>query len=129
MGIYPTTKYESMEDGTFRRTVREPGLTTILIMVPVLEIVERDNCYCCSCGDLAGSDPYCRNHGWAGERPCKVHGMPGQEDDEDDMPDSVQIQNLRHELRYQLERGEIVHHGYMAALDLLKELPDLGEQK
>jgi len=38
---------------------------------------ERTTCYCCSCGEREGSDPYCRNHGFAGERRCEKHRMRG----------------------------------------------------
>lgn len=49
-------------------------------------------CFCCSCGDRdrEGSDPFCRNHGWAGERPCEKHGSPGKVDDDGKMPSSVE---------------------------------------
>lgn len=49
------------------------------------------NCYCCSCDPWISMDPYCRNHGGVyGTRPCDVHQMPGQADDEGQMPESVQ---------------------------------------
>lgn len=62
------------------------------------EECERTNCYCCSCcDDRQGSDAACRNHGWAAQRPCEKHKLPGQPwDDTGDpnyaglMPDSVQ---------------------------------------
>lgn len=38
-----------------------------------------DQCYCCSCTGEFGQylDPYCRLHGFAGERPCSEHHSPG----------------------------------------------------
>ncbi len=62
------------------------------------EECERTDCYCCSCeGDRPGSDAACRNHGWAAQRPCEKHNLPGQPWDEDagpeldgKIPDSVQ---------------------------------------
>lgn len=48
------------------------------------------NCYCCSC-DSQNDDPYCRNHGHAGMRPCEIHGFAGSPDEESGvMPPSVQ---------------------------------------
>lgn len=63
---------------------------------------ERTNCYCCSCGERENSDPYCRNHGFAGQRPCEVHNLPGQTDEDGVMPASVQkvyraLEASRHE--------------------------------
>lgn len=52
----------------------------------------RDNCYCCSCG--VNPDPYCRNHGFAGMRPCVEHDQPGQAGDDGVMPASVQAIRL-----------------------------------
>lgn len=40
-------------------------------------------CYCCSCGERVGSDPYCRNHGWVGTRICTEHPGGGDLADED----------------------------------------------
>ena len=48
------------------------------------------NCYCCSCGSQ-NDDPYCRNHGHAGMRPCETHGFAGSPDEGSGiMPLSVQ---------------------------------------
>lgn len=42
-------------------------------------LAERTDCYCCSCDDeRPGSDPACRNHGFAAQRPCESHNLPGQ---------------------------------------------------
>lgn len=52
-----------------------------------------NQCYCCSCSDSDGfvyRDPYCRNHGHAGTRPCETHGSPGEKDEEGVMPISVE---------------------------------------
>lgn len=48
------------------------------------------DCFCCSCPEYGGVDPYCRNHGWAGTRPCEIHESPGMADETDKMPVSVQ---------------------------------------
>lgn len=58
------------------------------------------NCYCCSCYEddygMVTSDPACRNHGFAAQRPCELHNMPGQPwddygfDTDGKMPESVQ---------------------------------------
>lgn len=52
------------------------------------------HCFCCSCDDH-NPDPYCRNHGFAGERPCEEHNMPGSVDENGTMPDSVQVVRRR----------------------------------
>lgn len=76
--------------------VSEPGLTWTATLKPEDWTEERDDCFCCSCGDREGSDHACRNHGYAGKRPCELHGMPGStweaEDGSDsgEMPASVQ---------------------------------------
>jgi hypothetical protein len=41
-----------------------------------------DQCYCCSCTDDNYLDPYCRSHGFAGERPCSLHHSPGGVDED-----------------------------------------------
>lgn len=50
----------------------------------------RITCFCCSCPETGSSDPYCRNHGFAGTRPCEKHDMPGDADEDGVMPASVQ---------------------------------------
>lgn len=71
--------------------------------------VQRITCFCCSCGEREGSDPACRNHGFAAVRPCEEHGTPGSVWDADTgdgeplpdwhntMPESVQV--IRRERR------------------------------
>lgn len=52
-----------------------------------------NQCLCCSCSDVSNlhiTDPYCRNHGFAGSRPCEEHNSPGMPDEEGNMPESVQ---------------------------------------
>jgi len=103
MGIYPersTTGYERLDDGQERWTEieRTPGLNRRRTVVAQPWVDERTDCYCCSCGELEGSDAHCRNHGFDGRRPCELHQMPGQEchpedfgvDGEPYMPASVQ---------------------------------------
>jgi len=52
---------------------------------------ERINCFCCTCPDGGGpADPCCRNDGWWGTRPCELHNMPGEVDEDGVMPASVQ---------------------------------------
>ena len=62
--------------------------------------VERTDCYCCSCRDngYGGTvnDPYCRNHGWYGERPCEKHSMPGTPGEDGVIPDGVDTIWRRH---------------------------------
>lgn len=84
MGLYPERDIvrTSTPEGTFLTVTRtEPGLVTTERFVLASTMVERDNCFCCSCdeNDLGGliADPACRNHGFAATRPCEVHGMPG----------------------------------------------------
>lgn len=62
-----------------------------VILTPWKEI-ERHTCFCCSCdhtGDYTGSDPDCRNHGFDGQRPCEIHGLPGSPGDDGIMPSGV----------------------------------------
>lgn len=40
-------------------------------------VIERYDCYCCTCRN-SNPDPHCRNHGFAGRRPCEEHLMPGK---------------------------------------------------
>jgi hypothetical protein len=90
MGIYPDTTYTVNRDGTLTRTVKAPGITRTVVYAPIVELEHRTDCYCCSCGDQPGSDPYCRNHGYAGERPCTVHGMPGDDPALESVQDHLQ---------------------------------------
>lgn len=92
MGIYPTEKIALNENGTLtRRYNDQSGLITTTVYQPILVIEHRETCFCCSCGDF-GSDPACRNHGFAGTRPCELHGTPGTawDDEPGVMPASVQ---------------------------------------
>lgn len=78
----------------------EPGVTYVRnIIATDWHEFQRDTCFCCSCEDEhTGSDVYCRNHGFAGERPCEVHNMPGSGYDIDDNPielESVQVVTAR----------------------------------
>lgn len=99
MGLYPNRKSEP-SDTTYAREwtermdcygyVKERKVTATEWVE-----VERTDCYCCSCDDGPTIDPYCRNHGWYGERPCEVHNMPGSKgEDDEDMPESVQAVNV-----------------------------------
>lgn len=71
---------ELMSNGGEKWTevIKEPGLEKTRIVVAEPWINSREDCYCCSCGN--GTDPYCRNHGHVGRRPCDTHGMPGSVD-------------------------------------------------
>lgn len=116
MGIYrqisvtdaagrPTTlEYAQSREVTIH--VSEPGLEYTATLKPGDWTETRTDCFCCSCGDY-GSDPACRNHGFAAERPCEKHGTSGSVWDDmfnDDgtlhatsgtMPESVQAEALR----------------------------------
>lgn len=93
-----TTKPELQTDGTYRwtETRTDPGVVWArTVTASDWKLVERTNCYCCSCGDYGSSDPYCRNHGFAGTRPCETHELPGSADEDGVMPDSVQTEQRR----------------------------------
>lgn len=105
MGVYERRSTRDnilREDGT-ETWVEEshwPGVTMTREVTAGPWTEERTDCFCCSCyednyGTHEGSDPHCRNHGWAGRRPCKDHNMPGTADDDGDMPISVQAENAR----------------------------------
>lgn len=102
MGIYPHTEQvrsSVVRDGEQLETIVDyhhvPGVTRIRVFEKVAEFEIRDDCYCCSCRSGEGGDPYCRNHGFAGQRPCDVHQMPGQTDENGVMPASVQTERAR----------------------------------
>lgn len=80
-GIYPHMKRENVTryDGKEQWTEVEetPGLIRRRNVLASEWVEERTDCFCCSCGDREGSDPACRNHGFAAERPCETHNMPG----------------------------------------------------
>lgn len=103
MGIYPEDtkgpvirdEERGLETWTEYRTW--PGFVqTRELQATLWKETERTDCFCCSCGDREGSDPACRNHGWAAQRPCEAHNMPGQAwepepgETEGKMPESVQ---------------------------------------
>jgi len=92
MGVYPDEVFKFQDNGTVLvRTYDDySGLVLIDVFQLVARITDRTTCYCCSCGDRPGSDPYCRNHGFAGARPCLDHDVPGQANEDGNMPDSVQ---------------------------------------
>lgn len=75
---------------SWTETFEEPGLSGTRIVAAGDWVLTRTDCFCCSCPESGSSDPYCRNHGFAGERPCETHNLPGSPADERDMPDSVQ---------------------------------------
>jgi hypothetical protein len=95
MGIYPTVTWEKQvrnaPDGSEEKVIvtrvhHEPGLEIIETFERVSVVENRTDCFCCTCGDRAGSDPACRNHGYAGRRPCDIHNLPGQEWDDEMVP-------------------------------------------
>jgi hypothetical protein len=102
MGIYPAEKFTREGDLLYRRYNDFSGLITTEVFQLVVVHEFRDTCFCCSCGDREGSDPACRNHGFAATRPCEDHGTPGSvwdamtapgeevPDWHDTMPESVQ---------------------------------------
>lgn len=89
MGIYAERYYEDENGHRIsippRRTVpyvevvSEPGVVWKRTVTPSEWTEERTDCYCCSCGERVGSDPACRNHGFAAKRPCDIHNLPGSE--------------------------------------------------
>lgn len=94
MSIYPVEGLTKNPDGTLTETWHVPGLTRTRILNPGDWVEERTNCFCCSCDDYS-HDPYCRNHGFAGTRPCDTHKMPGAADEDGEMPESVDVVNAR----------------------------------
>jgi len=120
MGIYEsrsTSDHEGSSTGeeTFLERI-DPGYGEIITRLHVVTVVKRErlNCWCCSCrDDRPGGDAACRNHGFAAERPCEVHGMPGSPWSRDyeepgfigpeAMPESVQA------VRRQQEEWEKAH--------------------
>lgn len=99
MGIYPReskSRETRNEDGTstWVETWSIPGLTRTRTVTASEWSETRDNCFCCSCPEFGNSDPFCRNHGFAGTRPCEEHNMPGDFDPDmtDGMPRSVQAE-------------------------------------
>lgn len=102
MGIYPTSDYKPGHNGSLVRTYSEPGIEIVTVYMPVLQIENRTECFCCSCPDYS-HDPACRNHGFAAKRPCELHDMPGStwdpefmDGEEDIMPESVQAHRAKY---------------------------------
>lgn len=102
MGIYPTSDYKPGHNGSLVRTYSEPGIEIVTVYMPVLQIENRTECFCCSCPDYS-HDPACRNHGFAAKRPCELHDMPGStwdpefmDGEEDIMPESVQAYRAKY---------------------------------
>jgi len=92
MGIYPHETFKWLPNGILERTYNDfSGVEVTTYFQPILEIEVRTDCFCCSC-ESEGSDPACRNHGWAAKRPCEVHGTEGVpwDDEPEHMPESVQ---------------------------------------
>lgn len=85
MGIYPTVTNQPLPDDGLLVHTSTPEGKRFQIYTLTHDIFIRENCYCCTCeNDYSGPDPFCRNHGWIGTRPCDIHGMPGDKDDPDD---------------------------------------------
>lgn len=93
MGIYPTNEWK-VDGDVVTHIHSEPGLaitrTYTIALVDIKTV--RTDCFCCSCNKYGGRDAQCRNHGFYGRRPCEEHGMPGELDPADKMPDSVQVE-------------------------------------
>lgn len=100
MGIYPTTEVKDHirnSDGSESWTEVYNDYSGIIRTrtvhaEPYTE--ERKNCFCCSCS-ANDIDPYCRQHGCDGMRPCEQHRQPGEVNDQDEMPTSVQSERRR----------------------------------
>lgn len=104
MGLYPHVDFTEEGDLLVKTEDHMTGLVTKTYYQQVLKIEERTDCFCCSCPNGYSDDPACRNHGFAGKRPCLTHNMPGQVWDDDmmfgpegppadhvpEMPESVQ---------------------------------------
>lgn len=105
MGIYPETRYKEVKTPSggiqLQKITTAPGVEHVVIYQAITELEIRTNCYCCSCDDDPGVDPYCRNHGWAGTRRCDKHGIAGDDTDDDGDPitESVQEVNDRNRAR------------------------------
>jgi hypothetical protein len=101
MGVYPHVSWKEERHGDqllLVRTTTEPGLTVTEEFFRSSRVELRTDCYCCSCPEFGG-DPYCRDHGFAGERPCAEHEMPGTPDEAGVMPVSVQMERKRRDRR------------------------------
>ena len=99
MGVYPrtwVTNKRQNPDGTetWTETWTDYAVERTRTVTTGPWVERRITCYCCSCGEYS-SDPYCRNHGFAATRPCEVHGMAGEPDEEGVMPESVQEHNFK----------------------------------
>lgn len=99
MGIYPVTSISGRKkyaDGTesWTEEVKTPDLIRRRTVTASAFTEERITCFCCSCDTDELSDPYCRNHGFAGARPCESHGMPGEPNEDGVMPLSVEKREL-----------------------------------
>lgn len=62
---------------TVKRTTPEGTSTEIFVFVS--REFKRETCFCCTCPDQGNTDPYCRNHGWVGERTCEEHKISGDD--------------------------------------------------
>lgn len=90
MGIYPYRDLIPTATG-YIEEFWTPGLVRRRELTAGEWSEERTNCFCCSCDPSGGnSDPCCRNHGWWATRPCELHAMPGEADENGVMPASVQ---------------------------------------
>lgn len=96
MGIYPVrtksseramSAADAMEYTAlvtvWTETVSEPGIKRTRKVFAADWVEERTDCYCCTCDandQISGSlsDAACRNHGFAGRRPCDIHNLPGE---------------------------------------------------
>lgn len=60
--------------------------------------VEVVQCYCCTCREddygMLSNDAACRNHGFAGTRPCDIHGTAGSEWDDEMIPNPDNKPNM-----------------------------------
>lgn len=96
MSIYPDRKLIPTSTG-YIEEISTPGLVRRRELHGTDWTEVRSDCFCCSCDPESSStsDPACRNHGWAAERPCEKHGMPGAAYDDGEMPESVQAVRAR----------------------------------
>lgn len=88
MGIYPHRERTPTSTG-YLETIQTPGLIRRRELTAGEWTEEWTNCFCCSCPE-GSVDSSCRNHGWWGARPCDLHGMAGEANENGIMPASVQ---------------------------------------
>jgi hypothetical protein len=71
------TKHPDGSESWKEYDTRESGVKRLrTVYASAWAEIERTNCFCCTC-PANNTDPHCRNHGFAGRRPCEEHNLPG----------------------------------------------------